>query len=143
MYRCCKVYCRVFPSINQTIRDNFLCTFVISYDIGEGSFRFFQKIVSGCRFTDFIIIQKILGSIRDKFHAFIMNGKFLLGFLCYFIFIFMIKHKIYKNPKIVLVHIQFCFYGSWQYICQISCFSVEWEISNEFFSCFLFGIFYN
>ena len=81
----------------------------------------------------FKIIQKILGSMYAKFHASILNEKLLVTFCVIFFVFFMIKHKIYKNTKIALLHIYFCFYGSWQYICQISCFSVELELSNEFF----------
>ena len=53
------------------------------------------------------------------------------GFLN-FLRIFIIKHTKMKNTEIVWLHIQLHFYGSWQYIRQISCFYIECEISNEF-----------
>ena len=182
-----------FPSIKQTIRDGFLCTLVVSYGIGEGLFRFLEDCF--WVFYCFKIIQKILGSIRDKCHAFILNGKCLSNFFRVIFFVFLwlnakftkiqksfysissfvsiIPDSIYmpnfmlfcwmgniqwifsgslfsiftwlnikwKNTKFLWLHIQLCFFHPWQYMYQISCFHIEWKISNEFFVLFL-GVFF-
>ena len=71
-------------------------------------------------------LPSIKQTIRDG-----LNGKCLMDFLVFFVFLLLnIKWKIQKLFGCIII--QLYFYGSWQYIRQISCFYIECEISNEF-----------
>ncbi len=82
------------------------------------------------------------GSTYAKFHAFLLNGKYRMNFFRVLrLVFFIIKHKIKQNKKFRWLHILLCLYRPWQSMYQISCFYIEWKVSNEFF-VFFFGVFF-